>query len=229
VNVECPVRWLRAAERVGVGRFVFLSSVKVLGDVSDRPLLPDDPYAPADAYARSKVAAERGLLDSARHSTAVALVRPPLVYGPGVGGNFQTLLRVAAGGLPLPLAGARAPRSLLAVQNLVDLLVHLGRSFTPVCADAADGIWHASDGEDLGVAELLTVLRQAFGVPRRLFNVPAPLLRAAAAATGRAALYSRLFEPLQVDTSATLGSLAGWTPPVSRDAALREAVAWFRR
>lgn len=218
LNVAAPQRWLKAADRAGVRQFVWLSSIKVLGDTSARPLTAQDPYRPADAYARSKVAAERGLLGLMRSAISLAVVRPPLVYGPGVGGNFATLLRWAAGAMPLPLGCATAPRSLVSVGNLCDLLERLCRG--------GDGVYHVADDEDVHVAALLGEVRQLLGRPPRLVAVPRPIMRAAAQIAGRRAVYQRLFEPLQVDTAATRAALA-WRPPQRRAEALEETVAWL--
>lgn len=218
INVETPVRWLRAADRAGVERFVWLSSIKVLGDVSAEPLTVDAPYRPGNEYARGKVEAEQRLQDETLEHTDLVMVRPPLVYGEGVRGNFQALLRLAQSGWPLPLGRAAALRSLVGVHNLCDLLVSLparGR-----------GIYHVTDGEDLSVAELVARLRRLEGRPRRLVPVPRWLLAGAATAAGRRATYSRLFEPLRLDDSATRTEL-GWTPPCSVDHQLERTQAWF--
>lgn len=218
LNVAAPQRWLQAADRAGARRFIWLSSIKVLGDTSARPLTTQDPYRPGDAYARSKVAAEQGLLGSTRSGISLAVVRPPLIYGPGVGGNFAALLRWAAGPMPLPLGCATAPRSLVAVGNLCDLLGRL-------CL-GGDGVYHVADDEDVHVAALLAEVRQLLGRRPRLVAVPRSIMRAAAQASGRRAVYERLFEPLRVDTAATRAALA-WRPPQRRAEALEETVAWL--
>jgi len=222
VNVEAPQRWLRAADRAQVPRFVWLSSIKVLGDVSRRPLVPEDPYRPGDPYARSKVAAERVLLAERRDTTALAIVRPPLVYGPGVVANFRRLLRWADRPAPLPLAAARAPRSLVSVGNLCDALCRLGE-----LADGGEGVYHVADDEAVSVAELLARLRRMCGRRPHLWPVPRPLLKAGAAATGLGGTYQRLFEPLEVET-ARLRRELGWAPRQTLDDALQETVTWFR-
>ena len=220
VNVDAPLRWLRAADRAGVERFVWLSSIKVLGDVSAAPLQPDAPYRPGDAYARSKVAAERALLGFAGQHTSLAVVRPPLVYGPGVGANFLRLLHWARGGLPLPLGRADGERSLVSIDNLCDLLARLGGS-----GDA--GVFHVADDEAPSVAHLIARLRALLGRPARLWPLPRGLAHAGALLVGRNDLYRRLFEPLRVDTRSTRDRL-GWTPPQSLDEGLQDTVTWFR-
>jgi len=222
-NVDAPLRWLRAADRAGVPRFVWLSSIKVLGDVSQRPLVPDDPYRPGDAYARSKVAAERALCGQQRDAVALAIVRPPLVYGPGVVANFRRLLGWADGATPLPLATARAPRSLLAVGNLCDALCRLGEA----PGDGAEGIFHVADRESVSVAELLSRLRRLCGRSPHLWPLPRPVLKSGAALAGMQGIYQRLFEPLEVD-SVKLQTDLDWSPRQSLDDALQETVTWYR-
>jgi nucleoside-diphosphate-sugar epimerase len=219
INVETPARWLAAADRAGAGAFVWLSSIKVLGDVSASPLRVDAPYAPLDRYAQSKVAAERRLRSQSLSRTRLAVVRPPLVYGPGVKGNFLTLLRWAASGVPLPLARADAPRTMVGIDNLCDLLARLGSS-------PASGVYHVGDPEDVCVRDLLVTLRRGFGRPPRLFPLPAPLLAAAARAVGRQAAFSRLFDPLRVDTSGTRHDL-GWAPSRSTREQLDRTLRWY--
>jgi nucleoside-diphosphate-sugar epimerase len=219
VNVAAPLAWLRSSDRAGTPRFVFVSSIKVLGDVSAEPLRPDAPYRPAGAYAASKQQAEQGLCGETLEATALAVVRPPLVYGPEVRGNFLALLRLGASPLPLPLARATALRSLVGIGNLCDLLARLGRN--------GEGIFHVADSDDVCVADLLRLIREQLGRPARLFGLPPLLFRGAASLIARPQIYARLFEPLRVDTSATRSTL-GWKPPVALAAQLEETVAWFR-
>ncbi|HEX7034728.1 MAG TPA: NAD-dependent epimerase/dehydratase family protein [Pseudomonadales bacterium] len=219
VNVTAPRVWLRAADRAGVAQFVWLSSIKVLGDRSERPFSPEDPYRPGDPYAASKVEAEQRLLDEPLRTTALAVVRPPLVYGPGTRSSFAPLLRLADSPWPLPFGAARAPRSLVAVGNLNDLLVRLGQG--------GSGIFHVADGEDLTVSGLIGELRRAFGRPSRQVDVPPAWIRRALVLAGQGRIAQRLFEPLQVDIEATRQRL-GWSPPVTVAEALREMAEWFR-
>lgn len=219
VNAELPRRVLAAADQAGVGGLVALSSIKVLGDISHRPLRPDDPYRPEDAYAASKVAGEQNLMQFAAAGTRVAIVRPPLVYGPGVGGNFLTLLRWADRAMPLPLAGAGAPRSMVAVDQLCELLVRLG--------ERGSGIFHVADAVDRTVAELFGRLAALLGRPDRSWRLPSGAVRAVAAALGQSGRYTRLFEPLQVDQSGTMQQLC-WHP-ADGEAQLEATVSWYRQ
>jgi UDP-glucose 4-epimerase len=227
VNEGLTARLAAAARAASVRRLVFASTAKVVGERTVRPARESDAPAPADDYARSKLAAERALIETgARGGPEVVIARPPLVYGPGVRANFLALLRLADSPWPLPLAGARAARSLVYLDNLVDALLFLCEA-----PAAAGRTFFVSDGEDLAVADLVERIRRGLGRPRRLFGVPHELLRAGARATALVGAdlspaLARLFEPLQVDSGA-LRSL-GWRPPVGVDDALEETLRWYR-
>ncbi len=223
-NTDGTLALARAAARAGCRRFVFLSSVKVNGEASaaGRPLRADDAPAPCDAYGRSKLEAEIGLRAlAAETGLEVVILRPPLVYGPGVKGNFLAMMRAVHRGVPLPLGATRNRRSLIALDNLVDLIVS--------CAThpaAAGQVFLASDGEDLSTDELLRRTGRALGHPARLVPVPLALLRAGAALCGRRELFRRLCGSLQVDIEHTQRVL-GWHPPMAVDEALAAAARHF--
>ncbi|MBF7730530.1 SDR family oxidoreductase [Pseudomonas sp. N040] len=218
VNVEGTLSLARQAAAAGVKRFIFLSSIKVNGEQSlpGRPFRPEDEPAPADPYGVSKLEAEQGLRAlAAQTGMQVVIIRPVLVYGPGVKANFESLLRWLQQGLPLPLGAIHNQRSLVALDNLVDLLV--------TCIEhpaAANQTLLVSDGEDLSTSELLRRLAAALGRPARLLPVPGWILAAGAAMLGRRALGRRLCCSLQVDIGKTR-QLLGWSPPVSVDEGLR--------
>ena len=215
VNHRATARLAEQAAEAGVRRFVFMSTVKVHGDASGRPLTAGDPAAPADAYGRSKLAAEAAL---ARHAgrMAVVVLRPPLVYGAGAKGNFLSLLRAVDRGWPLPLAALDNRRSLIALGNLADAV--------RAALEAPPGVYLPSDGEDVSTPALVRRIAAALGRPARLFPAPAGLLRAVAAAAGRPGAYERLAGSLTVD-----GRLAGWRPPVAMAEELERTAAWYRR
>jgi UDP-glucose 4-epimerase len=226
INAAGTLNLARQAVAAGVRRFVFLSSIKVNGESTPpgRPFTADGAASPSDPYGMAKMEAEQGLRELARgHGLEVVVVRPPLVYGPGVKANFQALMRALAHGWPLPLgAVTRNRRSLVALDNLVDLLA--------VCAEhpaAAQRTFLVSDGEDLSTAALLRRLGAALGRPARLLPVPAAWLGAAAAVLGRREALRRLCGSLQVDMRSTRETL-GWTPPIDVDEGLRRAAAAFR-
>jgi nucleoside-diphosphate-sugar epimerase len=218
-NVQATERAYQIAQGLGARRFVYISSIKVLGDVSISPLSPNDTLQPTDSYARSKCEAEELLERMQRHSTvAVTVVRPPLIYGPNVGGNFERLLGLAYSGVPLPLSSARAPRSMVSIRNLCALLVDCIPS-----DDAPFRVLHVRDANDVNVEQLLTNMSHIMRKNSRLFFVPERILRVLASWIRRSTQFSRLFDPMQVDDSETR-KLFAWTPPQSSDAALKETV-----
>lgn len=216
-NVAATEALAEAAASTGVRRFVFLSSIKVLGEnsPSGNPLVASLQPRPIDPYGVSKLEAEEALRGVAeRTGLEVVIIRPVLVYGPGVKGNFRAMLQWLRRGIPLPLGGVRNRRSLVALDNLVDLI--LTSASHPAAPDATLLV---SDGDDLSTPELLRRAGVALGRPARLIPVPPALLTLAGAALGKRDAVHRLVGTLQVDISATR-SLLDWTPPVSVDAAL---------
>ena len=217
-NVEGTLGLARQAVRAGVRRLVFVSSIKVNGEetLPGRAFTPMDSPNPQDPYAVSKWEAEEGLRQLAQKTDLeVVIVRPPLVYGPGVRANFRRLINLVQTGLPLPLGAVNNKRSLVAVDNLVDLLTH--------CIDhpaAAGQTFLVSDGEDLSTPELIRRLAKALGRPARLIAVPPALLRLAGRLARRAQEVERVIGSLQVDISHACETL-DWRPPVSVDEALR--------
>jgi UDP-glucose 4-epimerase len=225
-NVEGTVALARKAAREGVRRFLFISSVKVNGEgtMIGRPYRADDPPAPVDPYGVSKAEAEAALFDlGSETGMEIIVVRPVLVYGPGVRANFAAMMKAIASGLPLPLGGVRNQRSLLFVGNLSDLVRRAA-----VHPAAAGQVFLASDGNDLSTAEMARRLGTALGRRARLLPVHPALLRTAATAMGRSAQAQRLLGSLQVDLAPTR-RLLGWDPPFSVEAGFAETAAAFRQ
>ena len=224
VNVDGTLALARQAAHSGVRRFVFVSSIKVNGEQTriGQPFEADQPVAPTDPYGLSKHEAEQGLLCLARDTAMeVVIIRPVLVYGPGVGANFASLMRWLKRGIPLPLGAVRNRRSLVSLDNLVDLIA--------VCLDhpnAANQVFLVSDGEDLSTTDLLRRLGQALGRRPLLLPVPPGLLALAAHLVGRASIAQRLLGSLQVDIDKNR-RLLGWQPAVIVDHALRTTAASF--
>lgn len=220
-NVDGSRRLAEQAATAGARRLVYLSSIKVNGEQTalGAPFLFSDKPAPEDAYGISKWEAEQALWDvSTKTGLEVVVVRPPLVYGPGVKGNLARLLRLVRSGLPLPLDALQNKRSLIGLDNLVDLLIR--------CVDhpvAAGRTFLVSDGEDLSTPELLSHMAAAMGRSARLFPVQVLLLRLAGSVLGRRAEIDRLVGSLQIDSSHTRQVL-GWTPPVSVEEGIRRMV-----
>jgi nucleoside-diphosphate-sugar epimerase len=218
VNVDGTLNLARQAAAAGVRRFIFISSIKVNGELTPpgKAFTEEDPAAPEDAYGISKWEAEQGLWQIQRETgMELVIIRPPLVFGPGVKGNFASMIRLVEKGLPLPLGAIDNQRSLVALDNLVDLIT--------TCIDhpaAANQVFLAGDGEDLSTTELLRGVARAMGKPARLIPVPPSLLMLGATLLGKQAVAQRLLGSLQVDISKAR-RLLGWQPPVSVEEGLR--------
>ncbi|MDA1082812.1 MAG: NAD-dependent epimerase/dehydratase family protein [Gemmatimonadetes bacterium] len=226
VNVAGSAALAKQAAAAGVERFVFLSSIKVNGEETAQgaPFTADDLPAPLDPYGVSKLEAELALRDvAATTPMTVAIIRPVLVHGPGVKGNFLTMMKLLAMGIPLPFGAVDNRRSLVALDNLCDLVVTCARH-----PAAANKTFLVSDGEDLSTAALLRRLAASLDKPARLVPVPASLLNIAATVVGAGSIARRVLGSLQVDISSTRSAL-GWSPPVGVDAGLRAAAEDFLR
>jgi len=221
VNVDGTLNLARQAVDAGVKRFVYISSIKVNGEetIEGVPFNADDLPAPQDPYGISKMEAEECLKRLAAESgLEVVIVRPPLVYGPGVKGNFASMMKLIEKGLPLPLGAVGNKRSLVALDNLIDLII--------TCIDhpaAANQIFLAGDGEDLSTTQLLRGVARAMGKRPCLVPVPPGLLLVGASLLGKKAIAQRLLGSLQVDISKAR-DLLGWQPPLSVEEGLAKAV-----
>lgn len=219
VNVEGTANLARQAAAAGVRRFVFLSSIKVNGEFTEigSPFAAGDAPAPKDPYGISKHEAEQSLRKiAAETGMEVVIIRPPLVYGPGVKANFASMMCWLTRGVPLPLAAVTENRrSLVALDNLVDLIVTCLAN-----PAAANQTFLVSDGEDLSTAKLLKLMGVALGHPARLFYIPPVLLKLGAAVVNKSGIYQRLCGSLQLDIAKTCQQL-GWSPPITVDEGLR--------
>ena len=216
VNSEFTVNLGKQAALVGVKRFIFISSIGVNGNSNTKPFSEADTTKPADLYAHSKWEAEQRLWEIQRETgMELVIIRPPLVYGPNAPGNFGYLMRWVKKGIPLPLGAIHNQRSLVALDNLVDLII--------TCLDhraAANQVFLAGDGQDMSTTELLRGVARAMGKPARLLPVPSSLLMLGATLLGKKAVAQRLLGSLQVDISKAR-SLLGWEPPISVEEGLR--------
>ena len=225
VNVAGTERLARAAVASGVRRLVYVSSIKVNGEHTEpgRTFAESDLPAPQDPYGVSKFEAEEALRRVARETgLEVVIVRPPLVYGPGVKGNFIQMLSILRKGLPLPLASAANLRSLVYVENLADALI--------ACAThpaAAGQTYLVSDGEDISTPDLLRTLAAAAGWRARLFPFPTGVLQALARVAGKGAQAERLLGSLRVESGKIRREL-DWVPPYTLQQGLRATAEWYR-
>jgi nucleoside-diphosphate-sugar epimerase len=251
VNVQGTENLARQAARAGVKRLVYVSSIKVNGETTSSEaasalaeIPPSPPFAKGgvvrsqrvravfretdvpdlqDPYGISKWEAEQVLYRVAKETgLEVVIVRPPLVYGAGVKGNFAQMLKVLAKGTPLPLASIRNLRSLVYVENLVDALILCGTH-----PAAAGQTYLVSDGEDVSTPDLLRQLGMGMGCPARLFRCPLPLLKIAGRFAGKSDQVERLLGSLQVDSSKIRREL-GWKPPYTLQQGLQETAQWYR-
>lgn len=225
VNTAGTERLARLAADKGVRRFVYLSSIKVNGEATNGSAFSDgDVPHPQDPYAISKWETEQALHRiSAKTGMEVVIIRPPLVYGPGVGGNFLRLMLLVRRGLPLPLASIANRRSLIYLENLADAIA--------LCINhpkAAGETFLVSDGKDLSTSELITRLSRECGISCRLLPFPPAGLRLLGKLVGKAAEVARLLDSLQIDSSRIRKQL-GWTPPYSVDQGLAHTADWFQR
>lgn len=210
-NRDGTAELLRQAEAAGVQHFIFLSTIAVYGlNYSSEIIAVDHPTNPQTAYAQAKLAAEDLLKASPMR---VTILRVPQVYGPHAPGLWRKLMRLCASGYPLPFDYAGNRRSMIAVQNLADLIRHSAQT------QSLPQTILATDHEDLGTTAICTQLRRAMGKPRRLFTLPKPVMRGLARLVRRPYLYEQLFESLQFSATD-----CGWTPPFTPDEALKRCV-----
>lgn len=222
VNVDKTLDLARQAVVAGVRRFIFMSTVKVNGESTNSgdSFNSKSLHDPQDLYAKSKLEAEQGLnLISEKNNLEVTIIRSPMVYGPGVKGNFHSLMRVINSGIPLPLAKIDNVRSMIAIDNLVN--------FISLCADitaspsAKNQVFLVSDCHPISTPELLRKISEVYGVKVKTFPFPLCLLRIFSLCLGKLSLMDRLTESLVVDDSKTIEML-GWKPVVSMDEQLRK-------
>ena len=221
---KVPNQLLAPLFAAGVRRFIFVSTVKVLGEsTSTTPFTDDSPANPRNPYAASKWEAEETLRAvAAKTGLEVVIVRPPQVYGPGVRGNFLRLVGLVDRALPLPLPRKKNRRSMLGAENLADFLVH--------CVDnqkAAGQAFLVKDSEDLSTRELIQRLAHLLGRPARLVPVPEPLIRFAAMLASKKGEAGRFLDSLVID-SHRAQQLLQWVPPVSFDDGLAATARWYQ-
>lgn len=218
-NTEATLNLARQAAAQGVRRFVFISSIGVSGALTtDHPFSETSDPAPHADYAVSKLEAETGLMQLSKNTEMdVVIIRPPLVYAAHAPGNFRRLLRLVHSGIPLPFGCVNNSRSMIALENLVDLIA--------VCVEhpaAANQVFLASDGVDFSTGQIIDLLAKGMGKRPRLVRLPVLFLRVAAKLLGKQGVYTQLCGSLQIDSSKAR-QLLGWVPPVSAEAAMVRA------
>ena len=229
INRDATLELAKIAASAGVKRFIFLSSIKVNGELtkSKSPFTDESSYVPGDPYGLSKYEAEQGLLEIARNTgMEVVIIRPPLVYGPGVKGNFVSMVSWIKKGIPLPLGAIRNQRSLVALDNLVDFIL--------LCADrgrsskAANEVFLISDGVDISTSELLRKVARVYKVKSRLLPMPVSLMKLVAKILGKSKISDRLFGDLQVDSSKAK-NLLDWRPVIDMDGQLSKMAEYDQK
>ena len=223
VNVEGTLNLARQSVLAGINRFVFISSIKVNGELTSGSGIFSEQDIPnaQDPYGRSKHEAEQGLLEISKNSDLeVVIIRPPLIYGPGVKGNFASMIKAIKYRLPLPFGLVDNERSLIALDNLVDLII--------TCIDhpkAGGQIFLASDGKDVSSLDLVNKIANAFCVTPFVLPMPVPLMRIVAKKIGKGLVADRLFGDLRID-STKAKELLGWSPIVTMDQQLASMAAY---
>jgi UDP-N-acetyl-alpha-D-quinovosamine dehydrogenase len=223
INTAGTERLARMAVAAGVRRFVYVSSIKVNGEQSSSgSFTAADTPRPEDAYAISKWESEQALYRVGTESgLEIVVLRPPLVYGRGVGANFRRLLHLVQRCVPLPFASISNRRSLIYVKNLADAII------TGATHPRATGqTFLVSDGQDISTPELIRSIADAMGVPSRMFPCPLSLLKATASIAGKSAELRRLLGSLAID-STSFRSQTGWVPPYSMSQGLRDTTEWY--
>lgn len=216
-NINCNGTLLlaEAARKAGVKRFIFISSAKVFGEGGNRqPYDADTVPQPQDVYAQSKWQAEQRLIERYAASLELVVLRPPLVYGPEVKANFANLMRLALLPLPLPLAGIENRRTLIGIDNLIDLI-----ALCMTSPRAAGGTWLCGDAAPYSLSDIIAAIRRAHDRRPHLFGIPSPLLRVVQTLLGASAS-SRLFGDFEMNCEKTFREL-DWTPPFSMEQILR--------
>ena len=226
VNTTGTLNLARQAAEAGVKRFIFISSIKVNGEITQpgNPFKAEITNPPTDPYGLSKFEAEHGLMSLAKNTgMEIVIIRPPLVYGPGVKANFLSMIKWVDKGAPLPLGAIHNQRSLVALGNLVSFICH--------CINhpkAANEVFLIADGEDVSTTQLLQKVAKALGKKAHLLPIPVSLMRFAARLIGKQSVASRLFDSLQVDSSKAR-ALLEWEPVISMDEQLKILTTFYKK
>jgi nucleoside-diphosphate-sugar epimerase len=222
INVRATERLAKAATVAGVKRLIYISTVKVHGEVSQKPLTEEDPIAPSDPYSVSKWEAEQVLRRiSGETGLDVVIMRPPLVYGPGVKAKFLSLLQWVAGVFPLPFGAIENRRSLIYLENLVDAI-----SVVMIRPEAAGQTFLVSDGQDVSTPQLIRQIATSMHIQPRLWPVSTKLLKFLGSISGHNAETAKIIGSFSVDTS-KIGERLQWRPPYAFEEGIHETVKWY--
>lgn len=223
VNLHGSVNLARQAAASGVKRFIFLSSVKVNGDISPVTYTEFDKPSPEDSYGISKMEAERALRQIANQTgMTVTILRPPLVYGPNVKANFLRLIQIVDRGIPLPLASIKNQRSLIYVENLADAIVRCIRH-----ADTSFKTYLVSDGVDISTPDLIRMIASSLGKSARLFRAPPKILNGISRLIGKDTEMQRLIGSLYIDDTKIRQEL-NWVPPYTIEYGFKKTIEWYK-
>jgi UDP-N-acetyl-alpha-D-quinovosamine dehydrogenase len=224
VNVEGTKCLAVEAANAGIKRFIYLSSIKVNGEGGASAYTEEDKEAPEDPYGLSKWEAEQELCKISRTTgVEVVILRPPLVYGPGVKANFYNLLKFVDRRIPIPLASVNNRRSFIYLGNLIDAIITCINQ-----PEAAEHTFLICDGENVSTPELIRKIASALGKPAWLFHIPSFLIRIAGKLIGKTAAIDRLLGSLMIDTSKIRKEL-GWKPPYTMEHGLKETAKWYAK
>ncbi len=218
INVDGTLNLARQAVSQGIRRFIFISSIKVNGDFTriNCPFAHDDNPSPSDAYSKSKYDAEKGLWEISRKTKLeIVIIRPPLIYGPNVKGNFAKLIKLVKYGFPLPLLKIKNERSFIGIDNLADLVFRCIKH-----PKASNQVFLASDDHDLSTPDLLRYIAKAMDKPSILFPFSPEMLLKIASFCNQNTMADRLLRSLQVDISYTK-NLLDWSPPIDIETGFR--------
>lgn len=224
VNLHNTVSLAKAAAKVGIKRFVFVSSIKVNGEhTHSQEFSEQDAANPQDAYAVSKWEAEKALREIEKETgMQVVILRPPLIYGPNVKANFASLIKLVDKGVPLPLASINNKRSLIYLGNFVDAIISCVQH-----PKAAGNTYLVSDGEDISMPQLIRKIAYALNRPSRLFSFPVPIMYLIAKLAGKSSSLQRVTQSLAIDSSKIRQEL-NWHPPFTIEQGLKETADWHR-
>lgn len=223
VNVGITKALLDACAGQDIKRFIYMSSIKTVGESSQAPLSEENPCCPEDNYGKTKKEAEDLVISQCRaHSMEYIIIRPPMVYGPGVKGNFLKLLRISDKKIPLPFASVENRRSIVYIRNLADALIYLLKH-----ENSGNNIFHVSDDPPVSIGQLIYKIREELGHSPMMFHIPVKLMTTSAAILGKEDEARKILGSLTVSSHKIRNSFS-WKQPFSLMEGIRDTCDWFR-